>query len=108
MEMLILQTLDFNLGAPTSHLFVQRYLKAAESEQLSSSSATSPSHMAILLHQTVTSLSMVSHGHQICMYMYMLVLFCLHAKSVCTLFGVCMRYSACIYVAKYLSVANSS
>ena len=33
MEHLILQTLDFNLVAPTSYNFLQYYLKAAETEQ---------------------------------------------------------------------------
>ena len=34
MERLILQTLDFNLVAPTPYTFLLRYLKAAEAEQL--------------------------------------------------------------------------
>ena len=33
MERLILQTLDFNLVAPTPYNFLQHYLKAAETEQ---------------------------------------------------------------------------
>ena len=37
MERLILQTLDFNLVAPTPYSFLQHYLKAAETEQLQTS-----------------------------------------------------------------------
>ena len=37
MEHLILQTLDFNLVAPTPYSFLQHYLKAAETEQLQTS-----------------------------------------------------------------------
>ena len=40
MERLILKTLDFNITAPTVHVFLLRYLKAAEAEQLHPTAAT--------------------------------------------------------------------
>ena len=40
MERLILKALDFNITAPTVHVFLLRYLKAAEAEQLHPTAAT--------------------------------------------------------------------
>ena len=54
MERLILQTLDFNLVAPTSYNFLQYYLKAAETEQ----QQTLGEDAAQLTGQTVEALAM--------------------------------------------------
>ena len=54
MECLILQTLDFNLVAPTSYNFLQHYLKAAETEQ----QQTLGEDAAQLTGQTVEALAM--------------------------------------------------
>ena len=52
MERLILKILDFNLSAPTSHVFLLRYLKASEVDL----SSTLPGSG---ISQTITYLSMV-------------------------------------------------
>ena len=56
MERLILQTLDFNLVAPTTYTFLLRYLKAAEAEQLQ----TLGDDPVELTGQTIESLAKVS------------------------------------------------
>ena len=55
MERLILQTLDFNLVAPTPYTFLLRYLKAAEAEQLQ----TLGDDPIELIGQTIESLAKV-------------------------------------------------
>ena len=54
MEHLILQTLDFNLVAPTPYNFLQHYLKAAETEQ----QQTLGEDAAQLIGHTVEALTM--------------------------------------------------
>ena len=62
MERLILKALDFNLTAPTTYTFLLRFLKAAEAEQLQT---TSPMESVDLLIQTIEALAKVGdHAHQ--------------------------------------------
>lgn len=71
MERLILKVLDFNLTAPTVHVFLMRYLKAGEAEQLQptayaagqsfhSFTSVPVSDSIDIVLQRITSLSMVS------------------------------------------------
>ena len=67
MERLVLKVLDFNLAAPTSHTFVQRYLKASEADLQSAKThvgaACLPDGKSICdtdsISQAISSLSMV-------------------------------------------------
>ena len=69
MERLILKVLDFNLAAPTSHMFVLRYLKAGEADMRSAKAdAVCPACLPNgkctsdidLIVKAISSLSMVS------------------------------------------------
>ena len=84
MERLILQTLDFNLVAPTPYTFLLRYLKAAEAEQLQ----TLGDDPVELTGQTIESLAKVGSHLLLIGFLgyfeaFLVVFYCLLFRHAC-------------------------